>query len=83
MSGRFGFALTALWFGAGAQVDLAISALGGDSEGAVQILYGSAAGLSADNDQIWSQDQVGVAGDGKSTELFGFALDGTGSPARP
>jgi hypothetical protein len=57
--------------------DLATSALGEDSgAGAVHVLYGSAAGLTATGSQVWSQDSAGVAGTAKAGDEFGSALAG-------
>src|SRR5437867_2422192 len=59
--------------------DLAISSIGetvGDafSAGAVNVLYGSAGGLSSAGNQFWSQDSPGVEGEAGDIELFGWAL---------
>jgi hypothetical protein len=42
--------------------------------GAVHILYGSAAGLSADRNQFWSQDSPGIIGIANGGDLFGVHL---------
>jgi hypothetical protein len=42
--------------------------------GAVNVLYGSAAGLTAAGDQLWHQDSRGMGGAAKAGDLFGFAL---------
>ena len=49
---------------------------GGDinGAGAVNVLNGSANGLTVDNDQIWFQDQPGVEGTSESGDLFGSSL---------
>lgn len=39
--------------------------------GAVNVVYGSAAGLTADGDQLWSQDSRGVPGKSHDDEHFG------------
>ncbi|HEY6570552.1 MAG TPA: hypothetical protein VIZ22_09690 [Candidatus Limnocylindrales bacterium] len=59
--------------------DLAIGAPGDragtvDLAGAVNVLYGSAAGLTADGDQLWTQDSRGVPGVSRTREQFGAAL---------
>ena len=54
----FGRSLTASDFGHSAQADLAI----GTSLEAVQVIYGSAAGLTATGNQRWSPDSPGVLG---------------------
>ena len=44
--------------------------------GAVEVLYGSAAGLQAitPDDQFWSQDTVGVKGSAQDSDVFGSTL---------
>ena len=42
--------------------------------GAVNVLYGSVAGLTASGDQLWHQDRPGVKGGAEADELFGFSL---------
>ncbi len=79
---RFGSALTAGDFDRHSADDLAIgvpsekvgSATGTKLEGAVNVLYGSAGGLSAAGDQLWTQDAAGVAGVAEPGDLFGGAL---------
>ncbi len=44
------------------------------SAGAVNILYGSAAGLVAARDQIFTQDTEGIGGVAQAGDLFGFDL---------
>ncbi len=44
--------------------------------GAVQVLYSSADGVSADGDQVWSQDSPGVLGEG-----YGGEFDSDGEPS--
>jgi hypothetical protein len=49
--------------------------LGGVSNvGAVEVLYGSAAGLSADASQFWTADTPGVPGDADDGDEFGSSL---------
>jgi FG-GAP repeat len=45
-----------------------------DNAGAVNVLYGSATGLSAAGDQFWTQDSTGVPGDAETGDLFGSSL---------
>ena len=45
-----------------------------DSAGGVQVLYGSASGLSISGDQLWNQDSPGVLDVSESTDLFGLEL---------
>jgi FG-GAP repeat len=47
---------------------------GADNLGAVNVLYGSAFGLTARGDQLWHQDAPGVPGSGEPGDLFSFAL---------
>ena len=72
---EFAASLVAGNFGRGPQDDLAI----GDPayrnrRGAVTVLYGSAAGLSAAGSQLWSQSSPGVPGRAAAEEEFGSAL---------
>src|SRR5207247_2039833 len=62
--------------------DLAISAFAEDvgtivDAGAVQVMYGSAAGLSATGNQFWTQDSPGILDQAETQDLFGRSL-GTG-----
>jgi hypothetical protein len=78
----FGLALAAANFGNGAQDDLAIGVPGVTQEdqstivgaGAVTVLYGSTAGLTASGSQLFSQASPGVAGAAEYADSFGFAL---------
>ena len=59
--------------------DLAIGARGEDvgtvaNAGAVNVLHGSAAGLTATGNQVWHQDSAGVASAAESGDDFGDAL---------
>jgi hypothetical protein len=57
--------------------DLAIGAPGENSgAGAVHVLFGSAAGLTAAGSQLWTQDSAGVAGTAKPGDEFGASLAG-------
>ena len=42
--------------------------------GAVNVLYGSGAGLTAGGDQLWHQDGVGVQGMAEDGDQLGFSL---------
>jgi hypothetical protein len=44
------------------------------SAGAVNVLYGTSAGLSASGDQFWTQDNVGVTPTALANDHFGLAL---------
>ena len=58
--------------------DLAIAtngeSVGSHTAGAVNVLYGSAAGLNADGNQLWHEDVAGVPGAAESGDHFGRAL---------
>jgi hypothetical protein len=44
--------------------------------GAVQVVYGSASGLSAPGNQLWTQDTPGIADAAEAGDSFGFGLAG-------
>jgi FG-GAP repeat protein len=80
-SDSFGGTLVAGNFGAGDQADLAVGApledLGAfSSAGAVNVIYGSADGLSATTtaDQLWTQDSPGIEDAAEQADRFGGAL---------
>jgi hypothetical protein len=50
----------------------AIGAVSG--AGAVSVVYGSASGLRADGNQMWSQDSAGIAGTAERGDALGSAL---------
>ena len=59
--------------------DLAIGAPGEDigaiaDAGAANVLYGSAAGLTATGDQLFHQNATGVLGVAEAGDLFGASL---------
>lgn len=59
--------------------DLAIAAPGANdtgyaASGSVHVLYGSAAGLSAAGDQLWTPDSSGIDGFAQANDHFGDAL---------
>jgi hypothetical protein len=74
----FGWALASADFGRGSRADLAIGVpfegLHQGSEGAVNVLYGSTSGLGSNGDQLWSQDELGLAEDSDSGDYFGWSL---------
>ena len=74
----FGWALAAGDFGRGPQDDLAVNVWSEGSaiqeSGAVNVLYGSADGLTGAGSQIWFGDSPGVPGSRESFEQFGTAL---------
>jgi hypothetical protein len=45
-----------------------------DNAGVVQVLYGSAIGLTADRDEVWAQSIIGIPGDVEADDHFGHAL---------
>jgi disulfide bond formation protein DsbB len=58
--------------------DLAVGAPGytvnGRFAGAVNVLYGSASGLTADGSQLWHQDSPGIADQAENADNFGSPL---------
>jgi hypothetical protein len=82
---EFGYALGVGDFDCDGYADLAIGAPREALEngvvileaGVVHVLYGSGSGLSAERDQLWSQDSLGLSQDGSQDgDRFGFALTG-------
>jgi FG-GAP repeat len=60
---------------------------GDDHAGAVNVLYGTAAGLSAAGNQFWHQNQSGISGAAEPFDEFGNSLAATstvtGAPIWP
>jgi len=77
-SDTFGWALMGANFGKTAQADLAVGVPGEDiglvSAGAVNVLYGTATGLSQAGDQRWHQDAGTVLDTAEAGDGFGDAL---------
>jgi hypothetical protein len=48
--------------------------LGSDNQGAVNVIYGSATGLTSDENQFWSQDVPGILGVGEAQDSFGSSI---------
>jgi len=75
---RFGSVLAAANFGDTFHADLAIGVpfedVGATNAGGVNVIYGSAAGLAAGGNQLWSQDSFGIAGGAEIGDGFGSAL---------
>jgi hypothetical protein len=76
---HFGSRLFTANFGNGGLADLAVgvpddTVAGKDAAGAVNVLYGSATGLSTATDQLWTQDSAGIGGSARSGDHLGAAL---------
>jgi hypothetical protein len=72
---RFGAALAAANFGEGSPADLAIGVPGEDQRtGAVNLVYGSATGLSASGNQFWTPEVLGISFGAEEPATFGWAL---------
>ncbi len=78
---HFGLRLASGDFNADGRTDLAIGApreaiagVSGVQHGVVHVLYGTASGLSAAADQLWSQDSPGIGDLAESGDRFGDAL---------
>lgn len=79
---RFGFALRAVDADGDGRDDLAIGApqfteppaSPSPNSGEVALIYGTAGGLSASGDELWSQATSGVTGNPQSGDRFGGAL---------
>ena len=78
----FGTAVAAGDFNGDGYRDLAIgvpgqevgTVIGTEGAGSVHVVYGTAAGLTSDGDQYWTQDSDGIAGAAETNDLFGEAL---------
>jgi hypothetical protein len=79
----FGLALAAGDFNGDGFADLAVGAYGDNNlgivdsdwaRGAVNVIYGSAGGLTAAGDQYWTQDSTGIIGSAEVADFFGWAL---------
>jgi len=78
-SDLFGVALAVGDFDGDNYMDLAVGipyqdVSGYGNAGAVHILYGSGGGLTATNDQLWTQDSPGILGGPESNDWFGNSL---------
>lgn len=75
----FGFALIAGDFNGDNRDDLAVGVQAEDvgavvDAGAVNVIYGSASGLTNSNDQYWHQDSSGINDAAEQSDLMGFSL---------
>lgn len=75
----FGFSLAAGDFNNDGRDDLAIgvieeSVASATNCGAVNVIYGSASGLTSSNDQFWHQDSPGINDKAEFFDKFGFTL---------
>jgi hypothetical protein len=77
-SDRFGFALAAGDFDGDGFVDLAVGVpyehWNEADTGIVQVLYGTASGLTATGDQLWRQDISGIEDVEEANDRYGYAL---------
>ncbi|MEM7082845.1 MAG: dockerin type I domain-containing protein [Pseudomonadota bacterium] len=76
---EFGTSLAAGDFNGDGYDDLAIGApkedlSGNNDAGMVTVIYGRSGGLSAANDQEWTQDSSGIEGASETNDFFGAAL---------
>jgi hypothetical protein len=76
---RFGSSLAAGDFNGDGRDDLAVGVPLEDigaisSAGAVNVMYGSATGLTATGDQIWHQDSVSILDVAEADDYFGYSL---------
>jgi hypothetical protein len=75
----FGSSVAAANFGRGSHADLLVGVQGEDvgpivDAGAVQVIYGSPAGLTAVGDKVWTQDSVGIRSRAEAGDFFGFSV---------
>jgi hypothetical protein len=75
----FGLSLAAAPFSGGAHADLAVGVpcdrVGGrDEAGSVNVLRGSAAGLTSKGAQLWNQQMAGIKGTPEQGDWFGWSL---------
>ena len=78
-SDNFGFSVAAADMGRSSEADLAVgvrqeSVEDGAGEGVVQVIFGTSAGLSASNDELWHQEVTGILDTPESFDFFGTAV---------
>jgi hypothetical protein len=76
---EFGASLAAADFGGSAQDDLLVGVPGEsvgrvNNAGAVQVLYGSAGGLSTAGNMLWTQNSPGIVSSAEESDRFGSSL---------
>jgi FG-GAP repeat protein len=76
---KLGWSLIGADFGMGPQSDLAIGVpfedLSGTPDGGgVNVIYGTASGLTSSGSQFWTQESVGIIGESEPLDRFGQAL---------
>jgi len=76
---QFGFALSAGDFGKSGEADLAVGVMGESIDGigfagAVNLIYGTASGLSSTGNQFWHQNSAGVPDSAEENDSFGLSL---------
>ena len=83
-SDAFGYSVASGDFDGDGFDDLAVGVpyegIGAESEaGAAQVLFGSGVGPSAEGNQFWHRDTLGILGDNETDGFFGSALAGRSS----
>jgi hypothetical protein len=78
-SDNFGYSVAAANMGRSSQADLAVGVRQenieeGVGEGVVQVIFGTSAGLSASNDELWHQEVTGISDTPENFDFFGTAV---------
>jgi hypothetical protein len=76
---QFGYSLSAGNFGKTGEADLAVGARGESiggvgNAGAVNLIYGTASGLSSTGNQFWHQNSSGIPDSAEDNDSFGSSL---------